>query len=185
MSRLLTAAALSLGLAITACATPTPYQPLAKSSEISGGYSDQQISSDRYRITFEGNDVTERDTVERYLLYHAAEVTLRDGYDYFLLTNRRTDTQARTFIDPDPMFGAWQPQWYYAGRGRYGGFGPYSPFWGPGYGRYETTEIRRYKANAEILMLRGKKPAGDPAAFDARDVAAHLAPTIAKPAPKA
>jgi hypothetical protein len=190
MSRSLTAVALTAALTLGACATPTPYQPLTKSNSVSGGYSDLKISGDRYRITFQGNDVTDRDTVERYLLFHAAEVTLRDGYDYFLLTNRNTDKNSHTFISPDPAFGGWQPQWYYARRGRFGP-GPYSPFGGPGFGgfgafgSYDATEITRYKANAEILMVRGRKPAEDPAAFDARDVAAHLAPTIAKPAPKA
>ena len=186
MSRILTTAALTVALGLVACATPTPYQPLAKSSSVSGGYSDLKISGDRYRITFQGNDVTERDTVESYLLFHAAEVTLRDGYDYFLLTNRNTDRNSRTFIAPDPMFGGWQPQWYYARRDPFGP-GLFSPFYGPGfagYGRYDATEITSYKANAEILMMHGKKPAGDPSAFDAHDVEAHLGPKITKPAPK-
>ncbi len=41
-------------LALTACATATPYQPLKTSGLDSGGFSELKISSDRYRITFRG-----------------------------------------------------------------------------------------------------------------------------------
>jgi hypothetical protein len=178
MHRVLTAALLTGALALASCATPTPYQALVTNGPSSGGYSDLKISSDRYRISFQGNSVTERDTVERYLLYHAAEVTLRDGYDWFMLANRRTDTKSSRFITPEPGFGAWQPQWYYAGRGRWALIPSFDPFWG---GAYESDDITRYKADAEILLGHGKKPADNPAAFDAHEVSANLAPTIARP----
>jgi hypothetical protein len=100
-----------------------------------------------------------------------------------MLTNRRTDTKSSTFVSPDPLYSAWEPQWFYGGRGRWG-YRSYSPFWGPGYGGYDVDQITRFKANAEILMGHGKKPADNPAAFDARDVQANLAPTIAKPVAK-
>jgi hypothetical protein len=181
MHRALTAALLTGVLALASCATPTPYQPLMPHGVSSGGYSDLKISSDRYRITFEGNSATERDTVERYLLYHAAEVTLREGYDWFMLANRRTDEKTSHFITPDPAFGAWQPEWLYRGRGRWALVPSYDPFWGGGF--YQTDDVSRYKANAEILLGHGKKPADNPAAFDAHEVSANLAPTIARPKP--
>lgn len=187
MSRVLMAVALTGVLAVSACATPTPYQPLQKSGLSAGGYSDLQISTDRYRISFEGNAVTNRDVVERYLLYHASEVTLRDGYDWFMLTNRRTDTKVSGIEDP---YYGWTPEWAFYGRGGWGR--RYPGYWGGGfgYGPYGglspyDTEITRFKADAEILMGHGKMPVNNPAAFDARDVQAHLAPTIAKPVPKA
>ena len=70
MKRLLLAAAAALSLA--ACATPTPYQPLVRNGTATGGYTETRISSDRFRVSFQGNTITDRETVERYLLYRAA-----------------------------------------------------------------------------------------------------------------
>jgi hypothetical protein len=176
MHRALTAALLTGVLALSACAMPTPYQSLVPSGRSSGGYSDLKISNDRFRITFQGNSVTDRDTVEQYLLYHAAEVTLREGYDWFMLTNRRTEAKTSHFITPEPVFG---PEWYYGRRGRFGAIG-YDPFWGGGYGYFDD-DISRYRANAEIVLGHGKKPADNPAALDAHEVAANLGPTIVRP----
>ncbi len=173
MHRALTAILLTGVLALSACVTPTPYQALVRNGQSNGGYSDLKIANDRFRITFQGNSATDRDTVEQYLLYHAAEVTLREGYDWFMLANRRTDTRTSHFITPEAGFG---PGWYY---GRRGGFG-YDPFWGGGYGYFDD-DISRYRANAEIVLGHGKKPADNPAALDAHEVAANLAPTIARP----
>ena len=49
---------LSLGavvglLALAGCTAPTPYQPTADGY----GYSEQQLESNRYRVTFSGNSV--------------------------------------------------------------------------------------------------------------------------------
>ena len=48
-------------------------------------------------------------------------------------------------------------------------------------GKLAAGEIRRYEATAEIVMGRGPKPAGDPRAFDAREIAARLGPTAPRP----
>jgi len=61
----------------------TPYQ----SSGIIGGYSEKQISPTVWRITFDGNGYTSRETVQTYWLYRAAELTLQKGYDSFEVLN--------------------------------------------------------------------------------------------------
>ena len=180
MKPILTALGLAALLTVSACATATPYQPKAASGLSSGGYSDLKITSDRYRISFEGNSVTDRDTVERYLLYRAAEVTVREGADWFMLTNRRTDTDTRR-VSSGPMMHGWAPEWEYLGRGRWALFPSYDRFWGAD---FDYNEYTRYRANAEILLGKGPKPANDPSVFDAREVAANLEKTIARPAPK-
>ncbi len=75
---------------LAACATTTPYQPLGKN----GGFSEQRIETNRYRIAFMGNSSTPRQTVENYMLYRAAELTINSSFDYFILTGN--DTEART-----------------------------------------------------------------------------------------
>ena len=65
------AAALVLG----ACATSTPYAPM----DGRYGYAEQRIETNRYRVVFHGNSSTTRETVEAFLLYRAAELTLEMG----------------------------------------------------------------------------------------------------------
>jgi len=55
-------------LTLVACATATPYQPASKPGGYDG-FSQQMIENDRARITFGGNSLTKRETVENYLLY--------------------------------------------------------------------------------------------------------------------
>jgi hypothetical protein len=173
-------AALSLG-ALAACETATPYQPAATNAPETGGYADTKLESNRWRVTFRGNSETTRQTVEDYLLYRAAELTLAQGFDWFEATDRATDKHTQTYVTPDPWgYGyGWRPYWR---RGWYrGGFGgpwgdPFFDNWGPD---VEITE--RYEASAEILMGHGPKPADDHRAFDAREVSANLGPHIVRP----
>ena len=84
--------------------------------------------------------MTSRETVEGYLLFRAAELTLQNGYDWFAIVDRHTDAQARTYVEPDPLyhpwygpgFGYWRPSWRYRGaRLRLAQLGPVlrRPFW--------------------------------------------------------
>lgn len=60
-----------------ACATP--YQKMG----YRGGYDDFRIGEDTVEVTFRGNAHTSRETVSRYLLRRASEVTLKNGYTHF------------------------------------------------------------------------------------------------------
>ena len=185
------AAALVLAAGLAACATPTPYQPNIRGQATSGGYSEVQIEPDRFRVTFSGNSLTSRETVEGYLLFRAAELTLQKGYDWFTIVDRETDKTTRTYVEPDPFyrpwygpsFGYWRPSWRYFGQGY--GWRTWDPFWGdPFWGdRIDVRTVDRYEASAEIVMHKGAKPPGDPRAFDARAVIDSLRPRIQYPAP--
>lgn len=183
MKRLLIAAAAAATLALGACGTPTPYQPLQTGAISNGGYSDTRISTDRYRVSFQGNTITDRDTVEQYLLYRAAELTREAGYDWFSTATRDTQEQRRDYYHGDPFgYYAWQPTWFYLGGGRWAIMPSYDPFY---YGRgYEYRSVEQYRATAEIFLGRGEKPANDPSAFDAREVMANLGPTLRYPEAK-
>ena len=193
MKRLLLAAAAIAALSVSACETATPYQPLnARGSNASGGYSDRQIEANRFMVRFTGNDLTSRDTVERFLLYRASELTLQQGYDWFTTTERHTDRTTDTYSTPDLIGGGyggwggyWGPRWGVYGGGRYGwryGYG--DPFFNSrfGYGGgFDLHQVSQFDASAEIVMGHGPKPAGDPRAFDARAVQTHLAGAVARP----
>ena len=84
-------------LLVAGCATETPYRPATGVGFSRTGYSDRQIEPNRFLVSFAGNSVTSRDTVERYLFFRAAELTLQNGYDYFVMADRDTDRQSRTY----------------------------------------------------------------------------------------
>ena len=186
LTRFALVASLALAAGLAACTTATPYQPLLAGSPGLGGYSDVRIEPGRYRVTFTGNSLTSRDTVERYLLYRAAEITVGEGYDWFALADRSTDRKARTYVDPSPSpfgpYGYWRPSWrFYGAAWGWRRWDPWydDPFWAD---RMDVRTVERFEASAEILLGKGSKPSGDPRAFDARDVMANLGPTIQRPA---
>jgi len=51
----------------------------------SGGYSDSKLSRDRFQVTFQGNGYTSVSTVKTYLLFRCAELTVENGFDYFVI----------------------------------------------------------------------------------------------------
>jgi len=182
MKRMMMAAAtVAAVMSLAACQTATPYKPL-NAGAASGGYSELKLEQDRWRVTFSGNSMTSRQTVESYLLYRAAELTTAQGYDWFETVDRRVDKQSQTYVEPvGPYSYGWRPSWRYYGRG----FGwrtwdPYrgGPFWAD---QIDVQTINKYEASAEVIMRRGPKPIGEPRAFDAREILANVAIKTAKP----
>jgi hypothetical protein len=179
-------AVIALASGLSACETATPYQQLNPNAAYEGGYRDIKLDATHWRVTFAGNSMTSRETVERYLLYRAAELTTTQGFDWFQETDQRTDKKSDVFVDPFYSrwnYGyAWQPSWRFRRAGR-GGFSGGWSTWGPGWnndpwGPTFVTEYNRYDVSADLMMGRGPKP---PQALDAREVMANLGPTIVRP----
>jgi hypothetical protein len=161
-------ALVALALTLAACQTPAVYQPKVGSST---GYTDQQLSQNRFRVTFTGNSATSRETVENYLLLRAAQVTLQAGYTWFVFDTR--DTEAKTAYHTD-YFGD-----------------PFGPHFGPRFGWYwhdwdydqaDTTPVTHYDAYAEIVTLTPEQAKAEPRALNANDVVAHVGPLAQPPA---
>lgn len=191
-------------IVLTACATATPYQASTQ-ADARNGFSEMKIENDRIRITFDGNNLTKRDTVETYLLYRAAELTKENGYDYFTLTERDIDKKSRLVSNgfADPYFGYFGHSYYhprfgwsspyhssfYGSRFGYGhrfsrfGFG-YSAFGGSPFGwgnDFDYREVTRYRATAEVKFGRGTKPLNANNAFSANEVLQNLSEKIIYP----
>ncbi|WP_204260691.1 CC0125/CC1285 family lipoprotein, partial [Stenotrophomonas maltophilia] len=83
-----------------------------------------QIESNRFRISFSGNSLTARETVERNLLYRAAELTLQQGFDHFILADRDTEQQPDIVREPGAWgpgpWGYWSPSWRFYRGPRWG-----------------------------------------------------------------
>lgn len=182
-------------LMVAGCATETRYRPATGQGFYRTGYSERQIEPNRFLVSFAGNSVTARDTVERYLFFRAAELTLQQGYDYFLMADRDTNLQSRTYSTPGiggfggggfgygGFGGYWGPSWRYRGRGF--GWRSWDPWFGGGFGPwgndFDVRTIDRYEAAAEIVMRKGPIPRDNIRAFDARKVVETVGPTVQLP----
>lgn len=166
-----------------ACATATPYQPATPSER---GYSNQQIESNRWLVSFAGNSLTDRQTVETYLLYRAAELTSQNGYDHFRVVRRATDADKNLVPVGNaysPYYGHFSPHYrFYSRHGRVYAVPHHWAGWGYGdpFAPSQYREIRRFEASAEILMGSGPKP-DDPAYFSATEVMQNLSTQIVLP----
>ncbi len=183
---LLFTAIASGALLVSGCATETTYRPATGKGFYRTGYSERQVEANRWLVTFAGNTVTDRDTVERYLLFRAAQLTLQNGYDYFVMVDRSTDRQAQTYSTPGPGWGGgwgggWGPSWRYYGRGF--GWRAWDPWWGdPFWGNnIDVRTVDRYEASAEIVMRKGTPAKDEVRAFNARDVSDRIGPTVVMP----
>ena len=197
-NRLFLFGALASGaLLVSGCAMESAYRPATGTGFARSGYSDHQIETNRYEVTFAGNSYTSRDTVEKYLLYRAAELTVQQGFDYFILADRNTDHRSRTYSSPSFGGGYGGFGGGYAGYGGLGGFGGYGwRYHGAGYGwrswdpffgdsfwdrDIDIQTVDKYEASAEIIVGHGPKPSDNVRAFDARAVVDHIGPSIVVP----
>ncbi|WP_193180837.1 CC0125/CC1285 family lipoprotein [Nisaea sediminum] len=158
-----------LAAMLGACSTPTPYAPASERF----GFKDSVIEQDRYRVSFSGNSVTDRETVETYLLYRAAELTLEKGRSHFVVVARDLDKNERYIHHDFYPFG-------FGSFGYYGHHGGYffrqSMFAGPS----DSIPVTRYEAVAEIVIGGPELKAEGTDAYDARDVISNLGPKIVR-----
>ena len=139
------------------CSSTATYMPAEKTG--GKGYSHVALEQDRYRVTFKGGDQT---AASDFALRRAAELTLEQGKDWFLVTNAFAG-KPKNVSDP--------------GVGRVGGVigGAVGRTVGVGIGLGVSLANSNQDAihNLEILMGAGPKPE-DPNAYDARSVQASL-----------
>lgn len=180
---------------LAGCATSTPYQEAADGR---WGFNQQQIEQDRWNVTFAGNSLTDRETVETYLLFRAAELTQQQGYDYFSVVEKDTNKDRRVYASPnafyDPFYSSFARYRFYGRHGRLSpigfsrGFGTsfrgsrfgYRGHSGFGRSSFDYREVTRYDATAEIIMGRGPAP-DDTSSYDAGQVLNNLAGRIERP----
>lgn len=72
-----------LTAALTGCATSY------HSKNLFGGYRDQAVAADVYKVTFNGNGATDVNTTYKYAMKRCAELTLQKNKRYFEVINHR------------------------------------------------------------------------------------------------
>lgn len=155
-------AALLLTAGLAACAMqPTPYQPAVDTRY---GYSEQRLQDDRYRVQFAGNEATPRATVQDYLLFRAAELTLADGRTHFRFLEQSVEEHRRE-----------ETVLVSAGNGLY----RYPLIFGTTIAQGFVS--KRFDAVGQFVTLLGDPLDGDPNVFDAAEVKRNLGPALRLP----
>lgn len=166
-------------LALSGCAANGSYH--ASTGAASSGYSDERLDETHWRVEFVGDASTPQQTVESYLLYRAAEITIDSGHDWFVPANHTVDSESEVVVEAaraQPESPVWRPLWRHRSRNHWSdwmvrGASPAEP---PQNATVQTVD--RFAAREEISVGRGAAPEG---AFNAREVVALLGPSIARP----
>ena len=96
MFRVLMLAAVAVGLA--SCATPYQQQG------ITGGSDVKELRPDVYRVSFQGNGYTTRESVQVYWLYRCAELAIEKGFTGFEILSDMQFVMPRPATDDLPKF---------------------------------------------------------------------------------
>ncbi len=132
---------------------PTGYWKLGVGDPYTG-YSETQIQKDMFQISYKCKDATTYDAIKGLFVYRCAEITLQNGYDYFIVIEKKDITTED--------FGVMAS----AGRRRYDA---------------SLRSVNAPGATVLIKLKHGKKPEEDMKAFDAREILTHVGPKIKQP----
>lgn len=154
---------------LSACASQSAYMAADGSRDY--GYSENQLTENRYRVHFKGNGRTGSDEVKDMALLRAAELTLLNDYDWFRVVNQETDQQTSTTQQASTTLGP--NQRVFTDCGLLGCTTTVTPAY-TGVQVVSTRDIDRYNTSIEIVMGKGELE-DSTAAYNALEIRNSLA----------
>jgi hypothetical protein len=152
-----------LAAALAACASTPTYS--AAGSPTSAGYSETQIESNRYFVTYRAPGAADAALLQDYALLRAADITLQNNHDWFWVDRRSVDEDSTRSSGPSIGVGLGGGSF-----GRHTGVGGSVGFNFP-LGGAQGAQAR--SATVEIRLGEGPKPDA-PNAYDARSTSANI-----------
>jgi hypothetical protein len=149
---------------LAACATTAPPYAAA-TSQASAGYSETQIESNRYFVTYRAPGGADAGVLENYALLRAADLTLQNGRDWFWVDRRTLEAYDGYRYGPSMGVGIGGGSWG-SRSGASVGVGINFPIGG-------QSGQRARAATLEVRFGEGPKP-DDANAYDARATSANL-----------
>ncbi|MEO5928449.1 MAG: hypothetical protein ABIR47_00830 [Candidatus Kapaibacterium sp.] len=129
-----------------------------------GGYEDVQIDKNTHRVRYYGMGLAQ-ERAERYLIYRCAELTVAQGYDYFIIIDQADDPQTESSVTNSTTSQS------ASGTG-------FSATGASVTSRSNVQTYTYYNPVKTIKVFKGKKPEDNFKAYDGREVTATLAPKI-------
>ncbi|HEY9104789.1 CC0125/CC1285 family lipoprotein [Chitinimonas sp.] len=92
---------LNIGLlliSLTGCSTA--YQ----ANSLTGGFSETQLDTNLFKVTFQGNGFTKPEAVEEMALLRSAELTLKHGFTHFVVVNTQSRNNVAAVTTPTQSY---------------------------------------------------------------------------------
>jgi len=149
-------------VSLAACATPYgKYGAL-------GGYTDSRIDENTFTISVDTNGFTSQQTTSMHAMYRAAELTVENGFDFFVIANTANDSKSMAMTMPTSSTSTTTVSRYGSGA---------MARTTTNYGPVTTMPVAFPNSTLVIKSFKGTKPdQGD--AYDAREVMTYLGPQI-------
>lgn len=161
-------AAFLLMAGLTACSTP--YQDMG----LLGGVSATRIDTNTVQISGKGNAYTAAATIQQYVLLKAADETLADGYDFFVLVSASDASRSGAFYVPGQTTSYTTGNASIVGNNIYGQTTTHT-YTTPG----STFAFVKPGEDVIVKMYSGVKPAdAPPNVYDARQIEQYLGARI-------
>jgi hypothetical protein len=145
------------------------------------GYAETRLSDAAWRVEFVGDDFTSRETIETYLRYRSAELTIDNGYDWFASSTAEVSEESEIIVEAPRLDRYreryWRPHWRRRSRFFWSDLDPVGPIPREPREPQVFTSVH-YSASADIHFGRGAMPEG---AFDAHRLLEELGPEIVRP----
>lgn len=158
-----------LVLSLAACATPYGKYGLL------GGYTDSRIDENTFSISVDTNGFTSQQTTSMQALYRAAELTIENGFDFFVIVNDANNSTSMAMTMPGSSTSNTTVNSYGS----------------TAYARTTTTYaptaiMPLVFPNSTIIIksFKGAKPDGVVNAYDAHAVMKYLGPQLGVAQPK-
>lgn len=87
-------ATLAVVVLLSSCATT--YQPQG----FSGGFTETQLDTNVFRVSFRGNGYTSSDRAADFALMRSAELALKNGFTHFVIIDGRSGSSVSSFTTP-------------------------------------------------------------------------------------
>lgn len=160
-------------LAFTLFACATPYGPYG----ILGGFTDSRIDENTFSISVDTNGFTTQQTTSMHALYRAAELTVENGFDFFVVASGASYSNSMAMVMPSSSTSRTTINTYGSSSTAYARTTTnYAP----------TTVMPMVFPNSTLIIksFKGAKPENVPNAYDARGVMKYLGPQIGVEQPK-
>ena len=89
---------ISVAIIFSSCATAY------KKVGFTGGYSETQLGENIFQVSFRGNGYTSRERASDFVLLRSAEVSLENGYQYFIIIEAEKSSHLSTYTTPKTSY---------------------------------------------------------------------------------